>query len=326
MLANEIFTVGRPCQRCVNLGKQDTCVDVRHKKRGRPRLRDDLTVSPKLQAATSLPSNSDASRKISASSISSSSSSSSRSFSDSIVPTSASMRSPISFPYLPVSQPVSAIFASTYGSLDGNIRSDFASDARGHDTIQPQYDSQNDYFIVVDTVEGLPIAKISDAIRRIVPAVPLRLSHILRDEQVYLATERVIRARARAESESYISLLKQATLEELVRPIVGQHILPHSSAIEISPHSGVQSRLISDVFRLETVENIRTTAFTAFLVQSTLNDRDVEYVVVWLNNPVEREMQFKSETEDTDARHDSREESSTTPRRKRGFGLGDILT
>ncbi|KAI5812941.1 hypothetical protein BZA77DRAFT_131925 [Pyronema omphalodes] len=31
----------RPCPRCVGLGKQDTCVDVQHKKRGRPRLRDD---------------------------------------------------------------------------------------------------------------------------------------------------------------------------------------------------------------------------------------------------------------------------------------------
>lgn len=31
----------RPCSRCVTHGKEDTCVDVRHKKRGRPRLRDD---------------------------------------------------------------------------------------------------------------------------------------------------------------------------------------------------------------------------------------------------------------------------------------------
>lgn len=31
----------RPCPRCVGLGKQETCVDVQHKKRGRPRLRDD---------------------------------------------------------------------------------------------------------------------------------------------------------------------------------------------------------------------------------------------------------------------------------------------
>ncbi|KAF8243949.1 hypothetical protein K440DRAFT_30226 [Wilcoxina mikolae CBS 423.85] len=31
----------RPCPRCIGLGKQDTCVDVQHKKRGRPRLRDD---------------------------------------------------------------------------------------------------------------------------------------------------------------------------------------------------------------------------------------------------------------------------------------------
>lgn len=32
--------VGRPCRRCINLGKSDTCVDVQHKKRGRPRLKD----------------------------------------------------------------------------------------------------------------------------------------------------------------------------------------------------------------------------------------------------------------------------------------------
>lgn len=35
----------RPCPRCVGLGKQDTCKDVQHKKRGRPRLRDERTHS-----------------------------------------------------------------------------------------------------------------------------------------------------------------------------------------------------------------------------------------------------------------------------------------
>ncbi|KAF1956263.1 hypothetical protein CC80DRAFT_413710 [Byssothecium circinans] len=33
--------VQRPCGRCVASGKQETCKDVQHKKRGRPRLRDD---------------------------------------------------------------------------------------------------------------------------------------------------------------------------------------------------------------------------------------------------------------------------------------------
>ncbi|RMY51750.1 hypothetical protein D0864_14366, partial [Hortaea werneckii] len=33
--------VNRPCARCVASGKQDTCVDVQHKKRGRPRLREE---------------------------------------------------------------------------------------------------------------------------------------------------------------------------------------------------------------------------------------------------------------------------------------------
>lgn len=31
----------RPCSRCVTGGKEDSCIDVQHKKRGRPRLRDD---------------------------------------------------------------------------------------------------------------------------------------------------------------------------------------------------------------------------------------------------------------------------------------------
>lgn len=31
----------RPCSRCITNGKEDSCVDVQHKKRGRPRLRDD---------------------------------------------------------------------------------------------------------------------------------------------------------------------------------------------------------------------------------------------------------------------------------------------
>lgn len=34
-------TAQRPCSRCLSNGKEDACVDVQHKKRGRPRLRDD---------------------------------------------------------------------------------------------------------------------------------------------------------------------------------------------------------------------------------------------------------------------------------------------
>ncbi|KAI9723926.1 MAG: hypothetical protein M1812_000644 [Candelaria pacifica] len=33
-------SIQRPCPRCTSMGKADTCVDVQHKKRGRPRLRD----------------------------------------------------------------------------------------------------------------------------------------------------------------------------------------------------------------------------------------------------------------------------------------------
>ncbi|KAK3638638.1 hypothetical protein LTR56_012944 [Elasticomyces elasticus] len=35
----------RPCGRCVASGKQDTCIDVQHKKRGRPRLREESDAS-----------------------------------------------------------------------------------------------------------------------------------------------------------------------------------------------------------------------------------------------------------------------------------------
>ncbi|KAH6614987.1 hypothetical protein C7974DRAFT_320332 [Boeremia exigua] len=42
--------VQRPCGRCVASGKQDTCKDVLHKKRGRPRLRDDRDFNRPEQA------------------------------------------------------------------------------------------------------------------------------------------------------------------------------------------------------------------------------------------------------------------------------------
>ncbi|CAH1755819.1 9483_t:CDS:2 [Entrophospora sp. SA101] len=32
--------VARPCKRCVALGKVDSCIDIKHKKRGRPKLKD----------------------------------------------------------------------------------------------------------------------------------------------------------------------------------------------------------------------------------------------------------------------------------------------
>ncbi|KAF4126689.1 GAL4 [Geosmithia morbida] len=38
----------RPCSRCLTSGKQDNCVDVQHKKRGRPRLRDEREAQPGL--------------------------------------------------------------------------------------------------------------------------------------------------------------------------------------------------------------------------------------------------------------------------------------
>lgn len=34
-------TAQRPCSRCLSNGKEDACIDVQHKKRGRPRLRED---------------------------------------------------------------------------------------------------------------------------------------------------------------------------------------------------------------------------------------------------------------------------------------------
>ncbi|KAM4056925.1 hypothetical protein HRG_003783 [Hirsutella rhossiliensis] len=39
--ADQLATAQRPCSRCLSNGKEDACVDVQHKKRGRPRLRDD---------------------------------------------------------------------------------------------------------------------------------------------------------------------------------------------------------------------------------------------------------------------------------------------
>lgn len=39
--ADQLTAAQRPCSRCLSNGKEDACVDVQHKKRGRPRLRDD---------------------------------------------------------------------------------------------------------------------------------------------------------------------------------------------------------------------------------------------------------------------------------------------
>lgn len=43
----------RPCSRCITHGKEDACVDVQHKKRGRPRLRDDR--DSRIEAARFVP-------------------------------------------------------------------------------------------------------------------------------------------------------------------------------------------------------------------------------------------------------------------------------
>ncbi|RKP09502.1 hypothetical protein THASP1DRAFT_28707 [Thamnocephalis sphaerospora] len=50
--------VSRPCRRCVTMGKTDTCYDVQHKKRGRPKLKDrrvgvaDRKTSPGTSSST----------------------------------------------------------------------------------------------------------------------------------------------------------------------------------------------------------------------------------------------------------------------------------
>ncbi|KAL5621956.1 hypothetical protein BROUX41_005901 [Berkeleyomyces rouxiae] len=45
----------RPCTRCLMNGKEDCCIDVQHKKRGRPRLRDEREArfDPRIQSASS---------------------------------------------------------------------------------------------------------------------------------------------------------------------------------------------------------------------------------------------------------------------------------
>lgn len=34
----------RPCKRCISVGKTDSCYDIQHKKRGRPKIRDKLAA------------------------------------------------------------------------------------------------------------------------------------------------------------------------------------------------------------------------------------------------------------------------------------------
>ncbi|ORZ24232.1 hypothetical protein BCR42DRAFT_402489 [Absidia repens] len=45
--------VSRPCKRCISLGKTDTCVDIEHKKRGRPKLLNKKTTTETATSATS---------------------------------------------------------------------------------------------------------------------------------------------------------------------------------------------------------------------------------------------------------------------------------
>ena len=45
-----IRVANRPCRRCVSLDKQDSCVDVQHKRRGRPRLKDSAPGANSPQA------------------------------------------------------------------------------------------------------------------------------------------------------------------------------------------------------------------------------------------------------------------------------------
>lgn len=40
--------ISRPCRKCVNVGKGDSCIDVEHKPRGRPKT----IVAPVLESAT----------------------------------------------------------------------------------------------------------------------------------------------------------------------------------------------------------------------------------------------------------------------------------
>ena len=53
----DLFCVAnRPCRRCVSLDKQDSCVDVQHKRRGRPRLKDSTPSAGSLQSEHRRPS------------------------------------------------------------------------------------------------------------------------------------------------------------------------------------------------------------------------------------------------------------------------------
>ncbi|ORX51958.1 hypothetical protein DM01DRAFT_1408421 [Hesseltinella vesiculosa] len=50
----------RPCKRCISVGKSDSCYDIQHKKRGRPKLRppfatNSLTSLPSLTAPSAVP-------------------------------------------------------------------------------------------------------------------------------------------------------------------------------------------------------------------------------------------------------------------------------
>lgn len=52
--ADPLQTAQRPCSRCLSNGKEDACVDVQHKKRGRPRLREERDLRYELSGRGAL--------------------------------------------------------------------------------------------------------------------------------------------------------------------------------------------------------------------------------------------------------------------------------
>ncbi|KAK9345835.1 hypothetical protein V1522DRAFT_406192 [Lipomyces starkeyi] len=244
--------VARPCQRCINLGKQDTCVDVRHKKRGRPRIRDDPSSTPRSSSASA-----------------SSSPSSSYSIApprgqgniapDARMPPSG--RGPeyriISSPQfsshnLPPSRPPAQLLPQP--------------SPLSTQPVHGRYTPRDDLYIIARSSQELQILQMSEALRTRI-LMPATLVEVLppnptRDEQI---SQALASLGTSDEDDAVVNgILNDTSLAELIRPVLRTQV---PAASGTSPPT-VARQITADP------------ACAVFFVRAGLRGRMVEYVVV----------------------------------------------
>ncbi|KAK9370542.1 hypothetical protein V1509DRAFT_257005 [Lipomyces kononenkoae] len=243
--------LGRPCQRCIHLRKEDTCVDVRHKKRGRPRIHDES------------PSSTTRSSSGSASSSATASSSSSTVALDvwlSSYPTTTSATIPQSGPrpeyvihYSPNFPPPASPAVQPLQLSQGPMLA--------------RYSSRNELYIIAHSSRQLQIVQMSDPLRTRI-GLPRTLTEVLpsnpaRDQQIMQVVEELGTSSDMDDESATVSrILHDTSLEDLVLPI-----LTPQQPSGTTPLATVAREINAD------------SGCVVFFVRTDLRGRMVEYIV-----------------------------------------------